>query len=34
MNNYKNCAEEVIFDELIYTKNVWGHCEDKLILMS
>ncbi len=25
MNNYKNCAEEIILKELIYTKNVWGH---------
>ena len=24
MNNYKNCAEEIILKELIYTKNVWG----------
>ena len=22
MNNYKNCAEEIILKELIYTKNV------------
>ena len=25
MNNYKNCVEEIILKELIYTKNVWGH---------
>lgn len=25
MNNYKNCAEEIVLKELIYTKNVWGH---------
>ena len=24
MNNYKNMAEEIILNELIYTENVWG----------
>ena len=25
MNNYKNIAEEIILNELIYTENVWVH---------